>query len=386
MINRLAPAWGGLLLFPEQRYYGTSLPFGAESFSAGNIKFLSTSQVLEDYAALVSHLKRSLPGASNCPVVAFGGSYGGTLAALLRASHPETVVGSLAASSELGYYDLAGWAEHDVTEFSFEEIVLRDYQLADSSCPTALQAVISALDKLPAQEVAQGLHLCSSAALKPRQSSMFVYALEGLPQMDYPYQIGAMPASPVKRVCEIALSRSVANSGHALQAAAAVTDMFFGYDGRHCVESPGVGGLGNTPGDGPGPDSWGYQSCTETLHSFSARGFRSYNFSFEGSVALCAQLFNHTVKPETDKLAVEFGGYGLAEGTAGVRNLIWSHGTLDPWHGWFRNIKPPRAGVHHFLMEGAAHHLDLRAPNKADPPAVTMARLGLAAAHARHGR
>jgi len=49
MIDVLAPAFGALLLFPEQRYYGKSLPFGDESFLAENLKFLSTEQVLWDY-------------------------------------------------------------------------------------------------------------------------------------------------------------------------------------------------------------------------------------------------------------------------------------------------------------------------------------------------
>jgi len=49
---------------------------------------------------------------------------------------------------------------------------------------------------------------------------------------------------------------------------------------------------------------------------------------------------------------------------------------LDPWHGWFKNISSPptKSEIYHFLMEGSAHHLDLRGPNPADPPDVTHAR------------
>ena len=61
MVEYLAPKWGALLVFPEERYYGDSLPFGSDSFKAENLAFLTTEQVLEDYVELISHLKSSLP-------------------------------------------------------------------------------------------------------------------------------------------------------------------------------------------------------------------------------------------------------------------------------------------------------------------------------------
>merc|ERR1712232_92227 len=115
----------------------------------------------------------------------------------------------------------------------------------------------------------------------------------------------------------------------------------------------------------------------ETLHTFSARTLRNYTFDYAKSVAQCGELYNRTVKPNLTALAQQFGGaYAMAEGRAAVTNLIWSPGTLDPWHGWFRNMKQPPAhkDIHHFLMEGSAHHTDLRLPDDADPPMVTTAR------------
>ena len=58
--------------------------------------------MLEDYVELISHLKNSLPDAERCPVVAFGGSYGGTLTTLLRATYPSAVAAGLAASAPIG--------------------------------------------------------------------------------------------------------------------------------------------------------------------------------------------------------------------------------------------------------------------------------------------
>jgi len=48
MSEVLAPKWGALLIFAEERYYGKSLPFGPSSLSPENAVYLSTEQVLAD--------------------------------------------------------------------------------------------------------------------------------------------------------------------------------------------------------------------------------------------------------------------------------------------------------------------------------------------------
>ena len=46
--------------------------------------------------------------------------------------------------------------------------------------------------------------------------------------------------------------------------------------GTNCIATMNEGPAG-VPGDGPGPGNWGWQSCTQNLHQFSARGVRSYS-------------------------------------------------------------------------------------------------------------
>lgn len=377
MIEELAPHWGGLLIFPEQRFYGKSLPFGNASLTAEHLVYLTTSQVIEDYAELLQHLKATLPGAAGCPAIAFGGSYGGTLAALLRATHPGVVDGALAASSELGYYDVAGWPQHGVTEFTFEDIVVQDYAEAHPQCLEAIEAAVQLIDATPEAEVARIFKVCEAMALRPTKSDLFVYALEGLPQEDYPYAIEPMPARPLAVACTRLVGALAGKAGTALlAAAAAITEMALGAGDGSCIPTQGEGGPGNTPGDGPGPGAWGWQSCTETLHGFSARGLRTYTFNYTASAEQCASLYGAGVSPNLTALARQFGGYALANGSSGTTRIIWSQGTLDPWHGWFRNITaaPRQSEMHHIIIEGAAHHLDLKAPRLEDPPAVTAAR------------
>ena len=59
----------------DQRYYGKSLPYGAEkAFTQPYISYLTTEQALADYAVLINSVKQQL-NATAAPVIAFGGRY-----------------------------------------------------------------------------------------------------------------------------------------------------------------------------------------------------------------------------------------------------------------------------------------------------------------------
>merc|ERR1712203_1006490 len=99
-------------------------------------------QALADYADLITSLKATIPGAETSPVIVFGGSYGGMLAAWFRTKFPHIVQGAIAASAPIAQFTSPCDA--------FGRIVTSDFSAAaaNSSCSAAVRASWSALDRL----------------------------------------------------------------------------------------------------------------------------------------------------------------------------------------------------------------------------------------------
>lgn len=106
----ISPVFNALLVFVEHRYYGKSLPFGKSSFdNLEKLKYLSTAQALADFVCVIDELKKiylaDMVTNDTFPIVAFGGSYGGMLSSWLRMKYPNSVVGAIAASAPIWFYD-----------------------------------------------------------------------------------------------------------------------------------------------------------------------------------------------------------------------------------------------------------------------------------------
>ena len=55
------------------------------------LTLILTYQALADYVDLITYIRQTVEGASQSPVVAFGGSYEGMLAARIRIKYPHIV-------------------------------------------------------------------------------------------------------------------------------------------------------------------------------------------------------------------------------------------------------------------------------------------------------
>ncbi|CAE7193606.1 Dpp7 [Symbiodinium natans] len=198
-----ADEFGALIVFGEHRYYGETLPLGNASFDKDKLGYLSISQVLADYALLVTHLSASYGFKG---VVAMGGSYGGMLSAWARIKYPNVFDMALAASAPIP--QAVNLIEDKAT---FYKLVTEDASKADPKCPDVVRsAFASVVQKASSaeglKEISDTFQLCHT--MNASELDHFLqYARNAWTEMamcNYPYPssfLAPLPAWPVAAAC-----------------------------------------------------------------------------------------------------------------------------------------------------------------------------------------
>ncbi|XP_022084532.1 lysosomal Pro-X carboxypeptidase-like [Acanthaster planci] len=367
----IAPEFKAMLVFAEHRYYGDSLPYGKDSFKdRKHVGYLTSEQALADYAVLIKHIKASIPGAANSPVVAFGGSYGGMLAAWMRMKYPDVIVGSVAASAPI-------WQLNNLTNCNAaSSIVTKDFTEVSPTCSKTIRtswATINKFGETPEgrEQLRTSLRLCS-----PVETKYDVAAIKGwlsetwfnLAMVDYPYNasfLEPLPAFPIEVVCSHIKTNNASGVPLLMELGAAV-NVYYNHTGStKCFNTSqtATGSLGDL--------GWGFQACTEMVLPSCSDGkhdmFEPSPWVYKEYVKSCQEEWNVTPRP--DWPIIQYWGKNISAAS----NIVFSNGLLDPWSGGgvLKSISDSLVAV---IIPDGAHHLDLRSKNTDDPPSVTAAR------------
>uniref|UniRef100_A0A7N0TKC3 Lysosomal Pro-X carboxypeptidase n=2 Tax=Kalanchoe fedtschenkoi TaxID=63787 RepID=A0A7N0TKC3_KALFE len=101
----------------------------------------SSAQAIADYADILIHIKKKLR-ARYSPVIAVGGSYGGMLASWFRLKYPHVVLGALASSAPILYFD-------DITpNDGYYAVATRDFQEESQSCYETIKESWDEMDRI----------------------------------------------------------------------------------------------------------------------------------------------------------------------------------------------------------------------------------------------
>ncbi len=406
--EELAKSFHGLVLFAEHRFFGKSFPYDwkAQDYDIKKNRYLTVEQALHDFVDLIQDFKKTNKTLENSPVIAFGGSYGGMLAAWSRMKFPHVYAGAVASSAPILLFE-----DINVIQNSFFRIATETYKRYDDNCPGRIREGFRALFNLRnstflnqnpeiIEEINQIFNPCQKMT-KIEELNYLEAVIEDavieLAQYNYPYEthfLNPLPAYPAKVACEktaayeeltkpfsilfqTAYSFSLQKYGkiddetkRKLNYLKIAIDVYYHTTGTlQCLE------IGNNVTISPPPNGWEYLACTEMVMPMEKNGetdmFNPIKWDFEQFKNQCISKWGADIRPE---FAYNFyGGRNYLKDFHSYSNIYFINGKMDPWNAGCVQRTPNPEAITVFLAD-SAHHLDLRSPNKDDPDSINRGR------------
>lgn len=385
-----AASFNALLVFAEHRYYGASLPFGADTFN--HMEYLSSAQALADYVVLLDFVKETYAGTESnyVPVISFGGSYGGVLSAMIRAKYPGSIDGAIAASAPLRAFPGQTW-----NSSSYYSVITRDASTAGGStdvCSTNIRNLWSVFFA-DIQTVEGRARLSTSfqtcAPLNTTDDGLaLAFWIRGnwdsMSMGNYPYPSSyitggsvTLPPFPVRVACGFLSTpidpvNNTTGLYNAVAQAVAVVGNATPVSCNDIDPNPYTSPASNMDG------IWDYQRCNELQPDsfwFSTYGSDSDMFWYQPeniSFTLTHCMDEYNVVPPLTWMTQAFN---LPIFHGGTSRIIFSNGEYDPWGAAGIQISPnPEIDLVSVFVPEGAHHLDLMFSNPMDPIQVTNVR------------
>ncbi|KAL9696048.1 hypothetical protein quinque_015333 [Culex quinquefasciatus] len=367
----LAPKLKASLVFAEHRFYGKTLPFGNASYeSPRHLGYLTSEQALADFAYLLAQINPSNRTVRARPVVAFGGSYGGMLAAWFRMKYPHMVAGAIAASAPIRQFDTDCGVFNQILTSVFSVAYTKECSLNIGRSWDVLKNYSSSADGL--KTLNEKFKFCSNLTkAEDVTGTFFDYLIDvygNLAMINYPYNssfLAPVPAYPVREFCgHLAQNYTGLELLTKLQEALSI---YYNYNGQaKCLN------INSSYDSSMGDLGWGFQSCTEMVMPMCAEGgsrdmFPKQPWDEKKFSDDCFKKFG--VRPRPIAPPYIYGGQYLE----GASNIVFSNGLLDPWSGG-GVLRSGNSNIKIVLIPEGAHHIDLRAADDNDPGSVRSAR------------
>ncbi|KAK9676932.1 hypothetical protein RND81_11G110900 [Saponaria officinalis] len=362
-----APQFKALIVYIEHRFYGKSNPLGSMERSMKNAKvrgYLNSAQALADYAELILDVKKQF-NATHSPVIVFGVSYGGMLAAWFRLKYPHIALGALASSAPI--------LQHTISTDAYLEVVTKDYRDTSEHCYKIIKESWTQILNLGSQSTGlsilnKKLHTCRPLS----KESIIDFLLEtymNAAQYDNP------PDNPVARICKgiDGAPKSTDAIDKVYVGLLSLSDNVTCFKGSELSQVPGTQSKAESISDTS--LGWPWQICSEMVYS----GDVGVNINDTGS------MFSDIVKPFDVKAQMQecYAMYGVLPRPNWVQsyyggqdiklvlkrfgsNIIFSNGLRDPYSpaGVLEDLSDTLKAI--YTPQGA-HGLDMRMTLTNDP-------------------
>ncbi|CAG9856688.1 unnamed protein product [Phyllotreta striolata] len=367
----IAKSFGALIVFIEHRYYGESLPFGNDSFRPEYIRFLTTPNALSDFVFVIDHLKKEMyenvVALDTYPIVAFGGGYGGALAAWLRMKYPFSVIGAIASSVPIEYSSSVSSCEcfYDVVTKTFE-------RYGRDQCVKTIRlgwdVVINlSKSKMGMDFLSTKWKLCQRLTTAEDVEKLLgwmatIYVKLSLNNYHYPTNFfTSLPAYPVKVFCDKLTTSFFNDTKGLVEYFGQALEVYTNYSGKlACNEFEDTTDY-----------VYNYQLCTELIMpkcSVDSDMFINSPWNYEQFAADCKKKYGVS-NGNPDWILLGYGGKNVKY----FSNIVLSSGQMDPYscYGAKTNVS---SSIWAFDIADGPHHIDLRNSDVSDNNYIINAR------------
>ena len=328
-----AAQFGALMVAAEHRFYGQSVP--GSDVSVPNLHYLTSEQALADFATLITNLTTTLQLPPTTPVIAFGGSYSGSLSAWLHLKYPTIVHGSLASSAPVQ-------AQVDFPEYL--DTVQRSLGPQCTSLVANATRLIETLLATPAQRayLARVFNVCEGAIEGELERSMLFNNILGPITALVQYNTNYRPIN-ITTACRY--MSDVAAESNALTALVRFNEWYNTAEngtypfamGGECQNVSYSGYLQYMQADSA-ERQWYWQTCNEfgfyqtaeNRTGLQPTAFSARYINLPFYLRQCHDLYNTTadvVARNVQRTIDTYGGWHVS-----TNRTIFSNGLIDPWH------------------------------------------------------
>ncbi|KAI1721827.1 serine carboxypeptidase s28 domain-containing protein [Ditylenchus destructor] len=343
----------------EHRYYGQSLPTGAD-LSTPNLKYLSSKQALADTARFIKavNLKRNI---SNPKWIVFGGSYAGNLAAWLRLKYSDLVLGAISSSAPLqAIANFTGYYRTVQKSLS---------QYGSHKCTKNIASFFHTAKELITSEGGRNaLGICPQP-LWNNEKDILQFFDDRLSEIGNHVQDDSLTHTDINEICSMYAELVDQNKTDVADA------------DQLCVDSSYWQYIESLRDTAPNWfRGWHWQKCTEfgffqTIYEDDRSNmFGDLTLSLEYSSGTCADVFGPEYDLQTVQKAIEeannfYGGTDKFNAT----NVIFINGSEDPWRTASIIKSSPNNAYISLHIEGSSHCRDMFRPSSTNFAALNWA-------------
>lgn len=324
----------------EHRYYGKSYPEfkdGSSPVTNENLAYLSSRQALADLAHFTEFIKDEYQ-IGDVPVVTFGGSYPGMLAAWSRSKYPHLIHAAVSNSAPIKV--ILDFSEYmNVYARSMSNPVVGGSQLCLDLIHEGHEEIAAMLSKGGQDEneyIASVFNICDGSDALKDPKSVNSFLGDGVVFFDVQSNDPSCEEEfcSIGKFCDFITEESDTTSTPIIEILAKLSNATHENDCKDISWERMISFLSSPDAIAEGTRSWLYQTCTEvgfyqTCEANTACPFARGYHTLDADYEICERAFGINrdyVKQNVEDTLTYYGGWNIS-----ASRILSVNGDIDPW-------------------------------------------------------